>query len=185
MTPSPEAPKAFLLRLEPSISRALDERAERLGQTRTGLTNELLRTALGITEPEASASSTTLAMANSGVSSGPRTKEIHLRLTEAEFAAAQTRARGWRSVGAWGRSLMRSEIGNGAAPISDEDRVLLSSSIRELRRLGINLNQVAHRLNSDARYQVDGDDVGTIAEVLGAMEVHIEQVTRTFSGGSV
>lgn len=184
MTPSPDAPKAFLLRLDPSLSRALDERAARLGQTRTGLTNELLRTALGMTDPNALAPSTTSAVANSGISSGPRTKEIHLRLTEAEFAAAQVRARGWRSVAAWGRSLMQSEIGNGLAPVSDEDRVLLSSSIRELRRLGINLNQVAHRLNSDARYQVNGGDVGTIAEVLGAMEVHIAQVTRTFSGRS-
>lgn len=169
------AARPFLLRLDPDVQAALDASALSTGQTRTGLTNELLGAALRVR------SERSVDVESVPSEPGMSARQVHIRLSAADYAVAESRAHGWRSVAAWCSSFIRAELRSGAAPVSDDDRALLAASIRELRRLGVNLNQIAHRLNSDVRYQSGSVDAEGIGIALRAIERHVEAVTRTFA----
>jgi len=63
-----------------------------------------------------------------------------------------------------------------AAMISDEDRKLLVDNTAQLRRIGINLNQIAHRMNVDERTAVTDVEVELLHETAAFIGSHSKRI---------
>lgn len=95
-----------------------------------------------------------------------RTRDVRVRLTPAEWELwdAAREASGRREMGAWLRALV-TEILTGALAgrrPGDLPRVVVPEvsreAVDELRRIGVNINQLAHRANAEGRV-VDVDEL--------------------------
>jgi hypothetical protein len=92
-----------------------------------------------------------------GDASNPRKHDVRVRLNDAEYAlwdAARVRS-GRREMGAWVRAVVTEVLTGQRAPARPGDlpRVVLPEAnrdaVEQLRRVGNNLNQLAHRANAD------------------------------------
>ena len=99
-----------------------------------------------------------------------RTRTVGVRVTEAEAEALQERAQAARlSMGAY---LRRRALGQRVR--SAVERRLGAAEMRELNRIGVNLNQMARALNSGA--------VSSPAETQAAVERVGELVAKLLAG---
>ena len=84
-------------------------------------------------------------------------------------------------------SFARAGRSNGSATRAGPDRqrrwlpLSRETPTRELRRLGINLNQVAHRLNADDRHQVTPLERTDIMRALHVIDLHVDFVERVYA----
>ncbi len=62
--------------------------------------------------------------------------------------------------------------------VAESERAALVESSAQLKRVGINLNQIAHRLNRDERYQVTADDLELIREACRNVKAHSSAIDR-------
>jgi hypothetical protein len=94
-----------------------------------------------------------------GDASNPRKHDVRVRLNDAEHAlwdAARARS-GRKEMGAWVRAVVTEVLTGERAPARPGDlpRVVLSETnrdaVEQLRRVGNNLNQLAHRANVDGQ----------------------------------
>ena len=175
--------RPFLLRLDVALLRAIDARAAAAGQTRTGLIRQCLSGTFRAPDRVSAAIPPVISSEARSASnaSPPSRRQIHIRISGGEFEAATRRAGGWRSVAAWAAAVVRRELGQGGPLVSDADRLTVAASTRELRRLGVNLNQVAHRLNAEDRHQVTPLERTDIMRALHVIDLHVDFVERVYA----
>ena len=95
-----------------------------------------------------------------------RTRHLRIRLTDSEADAIEAAARAG-SVRV--SDLVRAVLFDGAGripaprPARDETNLVEADRLRELRRIGVNLNQIAHRLNAG---DAAADDIGRTLETI-------------------
>jgi hypothetical protein len=96
----------------------------------------------------------------------PGTRPITLRPTDAKHADLTARAaennKSLNSYLIWAGS-------RDAAPLSMADRVILMATFEELRKIGINLNQLAHAANTAAGGNGQPPDLAGIAGTLASL----------------
>ncbi len=107
-----------------------------------------------------------------------RQRAVFFRLNAREVALATSVAENFGSITAWAAGLVRSRLGTRAALVAESERAALVESSAQLKRVGINLNQIAHRLNRDERYQVTADDLELIREACRNVKAHSSAIDR-------
>jgi hypothetical protein len=105
-------------------------------------------------------------------------KKILVRLTEAEKQKIEESAK--QSQLSVSRFLVRSGVGDERG-LDPAERELREQAIYELRRVGVNLNQIAYALNA-ARRTGRGDDPSApeIAQVAESLKAVLEAVKKAF-----
>ena len=124
------------LRVSPDLIRRFDAAARDQGG-RSRLLRRLMEGAAQVPLP-----------APSAVTSGPRSGKLTLRLTDRELALLEVEA---ASVGLsrtqWSVSLIRRRL-EGRLQFTPPETMALIGCRRELRRIGVNVNQIARALNT-------------------------------------
>jgi hypothetical protein len=158
----------------PEIKRAFEASAYALGCTSSALMRRLLLQHLA-TENRID----------------PPTRPVHqkrfhrlsLTLSPAEFEAVKRHAADYGTVGEWLLGLVRSRIHRRVPMLSRSELAALLASNRELWAIGRNLNQIARRLNEDAKQTGRVQDSLAWVEEIGVLrrqiEVHTAQVVAT------
>jgi len=78
-----------------------------------------------------------------------RTKAFNIGLDEAEYAQAEAQARAaGLSNAAYGRACVLGDIGPRSKRAPPVNRELMATALADLNRVGNNLNQIAHHLNT-------------------------------------
>ncbi len=105
-------------------------------------------------------------------------KKILVRLTEAEKQEIEKDAK--QSQLSVSRFLVRSGVGDGCG-IDPAERELREQAIYELRRVGVNLNQIAYALNA-ARRTGRGNEppAPEIAQAAESLKMVLEAVKKAF-----
>jgi hypothetical protein len=99
-----------------------------------------------------------------------RQKVVHVRLSEAEFLAFEAFCTDANlTVSKVLRRLVRQAAGLGPAFDGDLEETVLAHA-EELRRVGVNLNQIARALNGrrEPQFEVLLDGIGRLARLVGA-----------------
>lgn len=107
-----------------------------------------------------------------------RQKVVHVRLSEAEFLAFEAFcADANLTVSEVLRRLVRQAAGLGPALDGDLKEIVLAHA-EELRRTGVNLNQIARALNAgrEPQFEVLLDGVGRLARLIGAQASDIKDI---------
>ena len=184
--PPPPRSRSLLLNLDEALFKALEGERLRSGSGRSALIRQALRHFLCV-EPDRETTFDGVSPKNSDATVPPgaeRARRVSVYLRPLEFVMTNERARGWTSPAAWCRAVIRRELGTGAPVLSEEELAVLRASTRELRRIGVNLNQLMRRLNSGDRIQHDVATGATVAELRSAIDRHLRLQARVFGQGS-
>lgn len=105
-------------------------------------------------------------------------KKILVRLTEAEKQKVEKNAK--KSELSVSRFLVRSGVGDGRG-LDPAERELREQAIYELRRVGVNLNQIAYALNA-ARRTGRGDEppAAEVTEAAESLKMVLEAIKKAF-----
>jgi hypothetical protein len=162
---------SYLLRLEPREKEGLEAAAAAEDLTlsawiRQTLFRELARRAAAAEESESA-----WAGGASSVGSVPLERSsavVRVPVSEAELAVMEGLARGaGLSVGRWARRVLRGERAKPSAVVADPELV------QQLRRMGVNLNQLTRLANGG---QMGAADVRFLLEVLAGISGKLEEV---------
>ncbi len=165
--------KQVLFHIPSDSLAAFDARCRADGRSRS----EMLRTlAADFGGCDESAKNAVATLKNPPVTVKPP-RSVHVRLTGEEVALAEQAARGYRSAAAWITSLVRRDL-LCAAMLSDDERRIIVESTAQLRRIGINLNQIAHRVNVDERSTVTALEVELLHATAGFVRGHSNRIER-------
>jgi hypothetical protein len=106
------------------------------------------------------------------------TKKVLVRLTETEKQTVEKNAK--QSQLSVSRFLVRSGVGDERG-LDPAERELRERAIYELRRVGVNLNQIAYALNA-ARRTGRGDETpaAEIAKAAESLKIVLESVKKAF-----
>lgn len=163
--------KRVLFHIPADLLAAFDRHCRRDGRQRSEALRTLVAGVVGKREPK---TEPIPELSETTIESAP-TRSVHVRLKGDEVVGAERAAIGYRSVAGWITGLVRREI-LCAAMISNDDRKLLIESNAQLRRIGINLNQIAHRVNVDERSAVTDDDVELLHLTASFVNSHSKRV---------
>nr|WP_314433970.1 MobC family plasmid mobilization relaxosome protein [uncultured Brevundimonas sp.] len=161
----------FTLRLPPDLARRFDAAATTRGG-RSRLLRRLVEEAAQASVPEAVEPP-----------AAPRSRKLGLRLTETDLALLEREAAATGlSRTQWAVALIRRRL-HGRPQLTRPDALALIDCRRELRRIGVNINQIARAMNTAVM-----EDVVLDLEVaqLGAFRVEIgawvEALGEAFEG---
>ncbi len=111
------------------------------------------------------------------VDKGPN-RAVFFRLNPREVALAKSAADNFGGITAWAAGLVRSRLGTKSALVAEPERAALIESTAQLKRIGINLNQIAFRLNRDERHEVTAVERDEIQEACRQVKIHSAAVDR-------
>jgi hypothetical protein len=163
--------KRVAFHLPVDLLAALDARCRANGQQRSEALRALVDESLGEEKRSAPSEPSDIKAVEADATPRP----VFFRLNGPEAAATTEAAAGYRGIAAWVTALVRREI-LCAAMISDEDRKLLVDNTAQLRRIGINLNQIAHRMNVDERTAVTDVEVELLHETAAFIGSHSKRI---------
>jgi len=140
----------FRARLDADLKERFDAWCHAQGRTASQMFRQIVqravsqgRTPTGEAEPAA----------NAKALDARRSVRLHLRLTPAEYSAAERHAAPYGGVREWVVGLIRSQITHGQPQFSRTEVDAMLQANRQLAAIGRNINQIAHALNLDALNQ--------------------------------
>ena len=107
-----------------------------------------------------------------------RVKGVRARVSEAEYAAIQERAHNaGLSTAAYLRACALGDSGPRSKRAPPVNRELLGAALADLRRVGNNLNQIAHHLNAGG-YPERAPMADARAELIACIQIILESLGR-------
>ncbi len=164
--------RAILFNASDALISALDAKRRAEGKTRAKALRQLIEEYVGdgqgraVVEPD-----------DAYVDDGQK-RAVFFRLSPREVFLAKGAAEDFGGITAWAAGLVRSRLGTKAALVAESERAALVESTAQLKRIGINLNQIAHRLNRDERHRVTAAELEQIKEACGEVKTHSTAVDR-------
>ena len=159
--PSPRSRRKDLY-LTPELAERVEEVADLRGVTVNEVVVGALEQALG---EGARATARQGGHRRTGLSAGPRTETLHIRMTEGEREALRDAACAARLTEA---QYVRARVCYTRARILSVDDATLREVLAEMRREGTNLNQIARRVNSLSDHEL-AREADAIASALGSL----------------
>jgi hypothetical protein len=178
--------RAVLLNLDEALFETVEQHRVTRSVSRTEVIRDALRRQL---QPSAAAAHSTRPEATGFVGSGSNGvsslgRRISLYLCPAEAVSVNARSQGWRSAAAWCRAVIRRELGTGGPLLSEPELEEVRASVRELRRIGVNLNQLAHRMHSDDRFRFDVASVSLLHDLKVHVDGHVRALGQLIAARS-
>lgn len=164
--------RAILFEAPDSLINALDAKRRVEGKTRARTLRQLVETYVGNAATERREQ-----QVNESIDDGQK-RSVFFRLSPREVALAQTAAENFGGITAWAAGLVRSRIGTRSALVAETERAALVESTAQLRRIGINLNQIAYRLNRDERHEMTAIEREEIQEACRQVKIYSSAVDR-------
>lgn len=108
----------------------------------------------------------------------PPPRSLFVRLTDGEGQGVRAAAADFRSPSAWAALVIRAQLDESMPVLGGSETDALAESNAQLRRLGINLNQIAHRLHQDDGFTLSESDRESIRESMALIKAHTQSVQR-------